>query len=532
MNRLLFRNSIAAPAVLIAAFFLQLNAGLLQAQDLHIYYDLFTDSLSYQKDGKILRTPKIRKGDFIILHFTEYNPYLYQADVQIEQNNETGWAGSASIGAFQNFLPGLSNFLPFLGAQAEGDSTQGPMSFLDLPLLRMGEASLKLGDLFSNSRGTEQLLSQAQAQLQQLAQIQTQMAEIYAEVQTLEKSERAAQLADQHLDQLLHNPNMKPSLIRKIAAEYLALIFPDKTAEALQLNDAFHWEEMPAAKQRLLQELQAKQREYDAQMLRLAPITRQLSDLDVGSTALEQFAADLRDLNGQSGKLRQRLEAFLARQAKSATQDLSLEEMLALQLKFRELASQSFTYDCAVQVEKEIVIITASFFSADTLNNSPNPATAAQPKTKTVKLESRGGLHVNTGFGVGFNRLFNPAEEFSARDNTIVADESGIVQPTLTTFLHFYPNGRRSTTLAGTFGLGIPISGANISALNFYLGPSLLFGRGQRIVLSGGIITGPAERLAKGYQVGDPFDLNGGDIPTRSRYELGYFLGISFNLGK
>lgn len=514
----------------LCLFFLGIR--LLPAQDLHVYYDLFADTLSYQKDGKAVRNPKIRKGDFIVLHFTEFNPYLYQADVDVSQDNTDGWAGSTSIGAFQGLIPGLSQFLPALGAAATGDSAgQAPMSFLDLPLLRVGESSLKLKDLFSNSRGTEQLLQQAQVQLTELAQTQAEMAEIYQEVQTIEKSERAAQLANEHLDLLLHNPNLKPSLIRRIAAEYLKLIFPEKTADSLQVNDAFQWQEMPAAKTRLLQELQAKQRVFDAQMIRISPVSQQLSDLDVGSTELEHFAGDLRDIIAQSGKLRQQLEAYLAAQAKKPLHDLTLEEMLALQMKFRELANQNFTYDCAVQVEKETVVISASFMPLDT---SAELRTGEKPvaKVKTIKLESHGGLHINTGFGVGFNRLFTPAQEFSSRDNVIVSDEGGIVQPSLTTLLHFYANGRRSTTLAGTFGLGIPISGANITSLNFYLGPSLLFGRGQRIVLTGGITTGPAERLAKGYRVGDPFDLNAGDIPTRTRYELGYFMGVSFNLGR
>jgi hypothetical protein len=36
-------------------------------------------------------------------------------------------------------------------------------------------------------------------------------------------------------------------------------------------------------------------------------------------------------------------------------------------------------------------------------------------------------------------------------------------------------------------------------------------------------------RLSKGYSVGDAFDPGLGDIPLSSRYEYGYFMGLSFN---
>ncbi len=516
------------PAVFrLATLAFLLNAQFLQAQDLQMYYDLFTDSITYKKEGKSVLQPKIRKGDFVVLHFTEFNPYLYQADVEIEQSNTEGWSGGASTGTGGAGLMGM--LMPALGGTA-GAGGAGPLSFMDLPLLSMGQNSLRLADLFGNSRGAQQLMTEAQAQLQVLAQIQAEMTEICQEIQTMERSERAAQLAGKHLDQLLVNPRIKPSMIRRIAAEYQAMIFPEKPADALQLTDAFQWQDRPQTKRRLLQALQGKQRAFDVQLANLSPITRQLSDLDIKSPALDEFSADLRDLTGQSGNLRQQMEAYIAGQTE-ATKTLTLEEMLALQMKFRELADQPFAYPVAISVEKSTVIATARFVPLDSVLNAASDKKAGS-KTKTVKLETQGGLRISTGFGVGFGRMFDPAEEFSVRENAIVAEESGIVQPALTTFVHFYPNNsRRGVAVAGTFGIGIPLSNSNLTALNFYLGPSFLFGRGQRIVLSGGISAGPVKRLAKGFKVGDPFDPTLGDIPTRSGYELGYFVGISFNVG-
>lgn len=308
------------------------------------------------------------------------------------------------------------------------------------------------------------------------------------------------------------------------------MIFPNQSDEALALNEAFKWQERPVVKRRLMNQLEAKQREFDTQIIQLSPITQQLSNLDAGSTELEDFTADLRDVTGNAGNLREQLEAYLAYQNDKSTRDLTVEEMMALQLKFRELSDQSFSYDVAISMEKNNVITTARFSPHDSVSTSAKDQAIAT-KVKTVKLSAQGGLRISTGFGVGFSRLFEPDQEFSTRDNAIVADESGIVQPALSTYIHFYPGNRSGVGFAGTFGIGIPLSTANLTSLNFFLGPSLLFGRGQRIVLSGGLTAGPSTRLGKGFNVGDYFDPNAGDIPTRTSYDLGYFLGISFNIG-
>ncbi|MBL7796728.1 MAG: hypothetical protein JNJ90_09515 [Saprospiraceae bacterium] len=514
----------------LASLVLLLNGANLPAQDLQIYYDLFTDSITYKKDGQTVLKPKIRKGDFVVLHFTEFNPYLYNAEVDIEQSNAEGWSGAASSGAAG---AGAAGFMaPLMGAAGAAPGGGGLLSsFLDMPLISMGQNSLKLADLFGNSRGAEkQLLADARTHLEALANVQDQMVEIYEEIQTMERSERAAQLASKHLDQLLMNPRMKPSMIRRIAAEYHALIFPDKPVNELQVLDAFEWQDRFKVKRGLMHDLQNKQREFDLYLAGLAPITRQLSDLDIKNQALDEFSADLRRLNGKGADLRQKLEAYIAGQSVE-TKMLSMDEMLALQMKFRELADQPFDYQVAISVEKSTVVVTARFAPLDSVLTTLADKKAGA-KTKTVKLETQGGLRISTGVGIGFGRMFDPVEEFSVRENAIVAEEGGIVQPSLATFIHFYPhNSRSGMALAGTFGIGIPLSLSNITALNFYLGPSLMFGRGQRIVLSGGITAGPIKKLGKGFKVGDPFDPNLGDIPTRTAYDLGYFLSISFNVG-
>jgi hypothetical protein len=169
-----FRNKRAPWALLLICMLWQ--AMPLAAQDLHIYYDLFSDSMTYEKEGKKIPKPVIRKGDFVVLHFTEYNPYLYNAEVDIEQSNAEDWAGGASAGALGPAAGLMGMMSPFLGG-ASADPAN-PLSFMDMPLLSLGQSSIKLSDLFSNTRGADQLLKEAQMHLQALSQIQAEMVEI------------------------------------------------------------------------------------------------------------------------------------------------------------------------------------------------------------------------------------------------------------------------------------------------------------------------------------------------------------------
>lgn len=520
---ILSRSHLAALLLLALIYHPERSA----AQDLHVYYDLFADSTYFMKDGKYVRDPKIKKGDRLVVHFTEYNPYIYRAEAQVEQvQSSDAFGGSAGVGALSSLIPGMSAFLT---PPVESDSAgTGPVTFLDVPLLKIGEQGIRLKDLFNNSRGTAELLNQAKMRVQEMTLLQADMERTYNEIQSIEKSERAARLAMEYLDKLLYNTQMRPSLIKRIATEYLDLVFMKKYVGELNITDAFAWQDQPATKNRLIQELRAKQEEYLAQSAALTPLARELGNLDAGAE-LSEFAHDLSALDGQNRLFQRRLENYLSRLEKSTDQELSLPQLMALHLKFRELLNQSFTYEVAVQMEKEAAIVTATFTPWDSLTNGASRLVAS-PKQKTLKLETHGGLRVSTGFGVAFSRFFEPAQQFTVREGVIVAEKEGIVQPAIATFIHFYAHNRAGTSLAGTFGIGIPLGGGEeFQSINFFLGPSLLFGRSQRIVLTAGITAGPTDRLGRGYAEGDAFDLNNGDLPIKRGYELGYFAGISFN---
>jgi len=519
--------------VILFLFYLSL-VDVLPAQDAQVYYNLFNDSVYYMQNGRAVKRLKIRKGDRVLLHYTEFNPYLYDATLKVEQSNSSEWgSGGSGLGALTSLVPGLAGLMPGLSSMAASAApvdTTPRLHLMDMQLLKLGETSIRLKDLFSNSRGTTQQLTQARSMLEELVESQQEMAQIYASIQAIEKREQVAQLAVVNLDKLPYNPRLKPTIIQQQSREYFQAVFQKEPGnDSGNLQDIWAWEELPAEKQGLLQQLGVRQREFSSKSQELAPLAAELLQTDVGSVAFSNFARDLYAVQGQTQRLDQQINEYVRQQMNGGPM-LSVQQIIDLQVHFLELLNNPFAYEYAVQVDKETVLIEATFTPRDTALLRKNRISTAQ-KTKTLVLKANGGIKISASIGANFGSFFNAAQEFSIREDRIVVEQLGAFQPSITSFVHFHPNTHGEVSVAGSFGIGFPIGNLDAQSINFCLGPSLIFGRGQRIVFSTGLMGGQVARLAKGYQPGDAFNLNNGDIPTRRRYELGYFAGVSFNVG-
>lgn len=515
-------------------FFWGSIACVLPAQDAQVFYNLFNDSVYYVQNGQSVKHLKIRRGDRVLLHFTEFNPYLYEATVKVEQSDSHDWNGGSGMGAFQSLVPGIAGLIPGMsalmgGAGAAPDTTAG-LNFKEIPLLHLGEATIRFKDLFSNARASDAALTEARKNLEELVEQQQDMEDIYLHIKALEKTQMVAELAIANLDKLPYNPRLKPSVIQKMCGQYFEAVFQKAPGnDTASLDDILKWGELPAEKQRLLQQLGSKQREFKSKSLELVPLTKDLDQTQFDSPAFSNFVHELGSVQGQAQQLDQQISAYLQRQ-RSGTPRLSAQQIVELQTHFLELLNTPFAYESAVQLEKETAFVEATFTPRDTaLLRKHGIGTA--PKTKFLEINTRGGIKINASIGVGFGSFFDAAEEFGIRDNQITVQQLGAFQPSITSYIHFYPNTHGDVALAGSFGIGFPLGNLDAQSINFCLGPSLIFGKGQRIVFSTGLMGGQVSRLAKGYQPGDAFDLNNGDIPTRKRYEMGYFVGVSFNVG-
>lgn len=107
---------------------------------------------------------------------------------------------------------------------------------------------------------------------------------------------------------------------------------------------------------------------------------------------------------------------------------------------------------------------------------------------------------------------------------------SGKVNPSLAVFLNGYKRTSTNFKLGGALGVGL----SNNARFRLYAGPSLIVGRKERIVLSGGLSFGAISRLADGYETDMEFENTPNlpnDVPTvLDHYRFGLYFGVGFNL--
>lgn len=525
-------------------FFLLTIATALTAQDTHVYYNLFTDSLYFQRDGKTLRKPKLRKGDRVVVHFTEFNPYLFAAQSEVLAENDPaadvpteGLAGSNPLAMLMPGMGMMGGAMPGFGGPVDSSGGVMGLSFMNKPLLSLGSASFRLKDLFTNestegSRGADEL-KMVQEQIAELSRLQADMERVYIEINESKQAVAAAAMAAPFFENVVKNPELRPSLIKKMGGEYAGLIYPGKNPAELEVRDAFGWQNRAAQHQQLLQEMADLQGEYAQKAAATGQSARQLEGIaeQMDNEGLSKFSSELLALGRQNTGFQKQATRYLASQQNtSVTTGLSMPELLGQQVRFREIASQNFTYETVVHVEDETTILSTTFTPLDSMGGAAKSSAGPAGKTKIVKLETAGGMRFTSGIGLAFGGFGDAAADFSVKNGEIVAEESSPLQPMLASFAHIFPRRKGRTTLGGSFGVGIPLGGGTVQMPHFFFGPTLFLGN-QKVALTGGLMLGPVSRLANGYAPGDAFDLNvTGEIPTRSKYEAGWFVGFSFNM--
>jgi hypothetical protein len=497
------------------------------AQRNEVYYNLFNDSITYKRDGKPVKALRLRKGDEVRIHLTEFNPFTSDVQLDIEEINEPTaleLSGMAGLGGLMPEMPALPGLESILGGKGFGLG-DGGMPVLDIPVLTFGGDTISISKLLGNSRGGADV-SQANMMMAEISTIMANINGLYNEIKAVEKSAMVSQIAALNVPLLRQQPNLRPSLVQQLCREYYDAVFDKQPSEALSLNDLLAWQAIPTKYELLQQKLKSKQGELSSKTSVLEGITKAFSSLPMDNAAGQKYFRELIDFQSQSRGVRDQLKDFTANPAKLG--DLpTVQEMAELQLQLAEVISNDFTYHTTLQPLADQVVLHMKLQRKGTEGEEMEVV-----KERNLRLEIRGGLKVRASAGVGFGQFFEPAQSFSVSEGVIVADDEGFFTPSLVSFLHFHGYRGPKATLGGTFGAGFPLlSTGDGQSFEFYLGPSLMLGASQKLVISAGLKGGRVQRLTKGYEVGDLFDINFGDIPTAGKYELGLFFGMSFILG-
>lgn len=489
------------------------------AQDLHVYYDVYRDSTYYLKDNKPVRNANLKKGQYAILHIVNYNDYIYKVDVKTQSKNYE----IPSTGGGQLFnLKGMGDAFDQLKSAAGNFSTEG----FQLGKNSMTDKNLGAAE-YDNTASLEAIkLSKSFKTKLEALQLKEQSIQYLAiDIKEGISNQQSSTFKRQQIRKLRTNPNLSARKIKEISLAYMEQVLGVTPGREYSLNDLLKNEDPNQSIKALVEEYKEKTEALDDDFTELAVIAELLfaykldpTDQTTFKTAFETaqhrketYVKTAKDMDDQLDKL--------------ATIDRN--ELAEINYLYLEMKDHRFEKTITLRPEDDLTSVQISLVPIDSVKVEGVSTQELAP----LEIEVFGGLKINASVGISFAGFFNRPQDFGVRDGRIFADDLDAFVPVITSFIHFHPQSKRQVSLGGAFGLGIGLGGEGNGLQNYFLGPSLIVGKRQRIVFSTGLMTGKVNRLARAYQVGDAFDET--DVPTKSIYELGYFLGVSFNfLGK
>lgn len=169
-----------------------------------------------------------------------------------------------------------------------------------------------------------------------------------------------------------------------------------------------------------------------------------------------------------------------------------------------------------------------------------NECTQVDKKVIEVELLTKGGLKIDfsTGAFVNFG-----SEDFLGRsfyyknltDSTrqiISAEREHRLMLSVGALMHFYKRSPTCVKIGGSLGVSTT---ADLSTLNFHVGPSLIFGNESRIILTGGLTLKTSSVLDRQLEMNKTYSKleSPDDIPLVNIFpKAGAFISITYNVSR
>jgi len=496
--------------------------SLLLAQDLHIHYDVQSDDIQYILDKKEVQQPSVRAGQMIYLHIDNYNNYLYEIEVQAN-SEQTAVAGAMESNLFGGGMLGENSLFSNLGSLSA-------LIESNFQNITSGFPEGGRGELESEKDASEfQVLENDFLEIAQEANsTEKQLMGLLEDIENIQETHTVRTVVLEEMQKLKYNPLLTPDKIQELSLEYLR--------KALQIQDLSQFNldallDKASIRQQLggkISQLDATYQQHQNQIMDLQEIVAAIQALEVDSSAVQPLQNTASRFNQNAMQIQQEVE-----QNREALQNYSeeirskeLQQLAALRYEYEALAANDFSYTYRAEAEGDRVR-----FNITMRPKSDSAGNLSVQELAPITVPVRGGIKVNSSIGVGFGQFFEAPKTYSARNGIIIAEEESGFSPYLTSFVHFYAQSAGSVSWGGSFGLGFPLSGGNsLQSATFFLGSSLFIGRTERVVLTAGLLGGRTDELAQGFEEGDMFVSDADLVPTREVYQLGGFLGVSFNI--
>ncbi len=496
----------------------------LSGQGLQIYYDVQSDSIYYMRDGERVQKPKARYGELVSLHIKNYNNYLYKAVVEEQQQEDKMSAPIA--GGLSNLLPsgglsgGGSPFNLLMGAMGGG----GDFPFGDFAGVEGGD-----GLVSAQSKAFEGLYSQFYSLVNNIKSSESKLQAAGKDMERLLQAQQIKAFAAEEVKNLQKNPNMPPTEIKRLSLEYLETVLGPEATGGLSLGKIIEKTGAQSELQGKLETYRNETEKLEGYYGAVAFIRDSLQGLSLGTATFEELQKSVADYASDGNERLAYYHQMVgkAEEALPKAENFSVQGLIKMRYAMEELKANTFSHTFRATARGDMLGLKVVL---EPIDSAGVPGLSTR-KLSTLEIPVKGGFKLNASVGVSFSSFFDQPRNYFLRDTLISSEDKDQFTPVVTSFLHFYNQSAGNTSFGGAFGIGLALGGQDGGQnINFFLGPSLMLGRGQRLALTAGLMGGKVERLGEGYEVGDTFISEADNVPTRSVYELGYFLGLSFNL--
>ncbi len=509
-----------------------LFSGILSAQDLHIYYDMQTQTPRYMLGDTLqVDRPYVRRGANVILHIENYNNYLY--DVVIEQESQqfnipSNTSASSLTSIFPTLGKGATDFMSLTGGRRGGpdsfdfpggskETNGGPRPFESMGLTP------------SQSTQLNNLMQDYQSTFNEIQEINKDITKQREEVQSLVDAYQLNAYVMQEIKNIKHDPALPPDKIKTMTQDYMRKVLNVENNTQINLDTLLRKGNTRQQLSRKLEQVRNTRQLHRQALTKLNGIKETInlsfgSNIGVSTRVVQPLVQSYEQVSIQENQV----TAFEDKLVDLISQmpDADILKLSALWREYEALQANDFVKDYRVTAQGDQMKFSIKF--------NPNGAGATNVPTLQVapiEIPVAGGFKVNASIGVSFGQFFDRPQSFFVRDNTIRGEDKDSFFPVISSFFHFYGQSKGTVSLGGSFGIGLPITGDNAGqSASFFLGPSLVIGRSERLVLTTGLMGAQVERLAQGYEVGDRFVSDANLPPTKEVYETGFFLGLSFNV--
>ena len=498
--------------------FLQIPLFLLSQESgsLVMDYNLYDNTIKYSINGEEIENPSVKRGQNIYVNILEFNPYVMKAEVSVRNSNymqsSSGYDGQGYIsgGGSLGGISGLSGGLTMgsdLGGMFSG--IPGPRGAQDLQIME--------------AKTTFRSLSQ------QLAEVEADLNSSYQKIQMFKSLETSRKLATADIYTLKNNVHIKPSRLKDLIVEEIQYAFAKQGDEDIDINDMINEVKMEEDFNKAVDRYNKARNSYMNLATDWVTFSNSVNLLSQLTEDL-QFQFVLSKTDSVRNAMTQNISNSLINPVKAEYDNSyfsnNASKMAQLRQTYEEMKGDIFVYKFPpVQADDDEVIIDIKIRKKEGLDGY------SDYKSLTQTVPVSGGWKITPGLGLSFGILSEKAYTYSLVNNTIVADEQDAFTPNIASFAHIFKQSNKNVSFGGSFGIGFPLFGGNgVQSASFFLGPTVIVGRKQKFLISGGMMGAKVRRLGSGLEAGDMLESVTNTIPTIDKYELGYFISISYDI--